>query len=284
MSKHNEHSTYREKLIEHLFVGELLKLSWLDHECGLEVAKPEVDNSGYDIIAECYGVVRHIQLKASHTSSSTTQQKVHIKLTDKPSGCMVWIIFDEDSLAFKEFLFYGDQAGEPLPSIDNLKVAKHAKGNKDGVKNERPNIRVINKGQFEPVNSMESLFHKLFCMNQSETSDVALTKQEVQQDNSTLDDFTKLNRIKIWSHKPWQKNHQLIKGFLELESSSSFVDFDLLIEFCSTKFDGAKGEWKNNFNSMKTDLGNAHGKIFFTDGNKVKVYNEARNEIDKFTW
>jgi hypothetical protein len=35
---------------------------------------------------------------------------------------------------------------------------------------------------------------------------------------------------------------------------------------------------------MKTDLGNAHGKIFFTDGNKVKVYNEARNEIDKFTW
>lgn len=284
MSKNNEHSSYREKLIEHLFVGELLKLSWLEHECGLEIAKPEVDNSGYDIIAECYGVVRHIQLKTSHTFSSTSLQKVHIKLADKPSGCVVWIIFDEDSLKFKEFLFYGEQAGEPLPNIDNLKVAKHTKGNKDGVKNERPNIRVINKGQFESINSIGSLFQKLFCITPSEAPDITEPSSELQQVNSTLDDFTKLHRIKIWSQKPWQKNHQLIKGFLELELSNGFVDLDALIAFCLANFDGAKGEWKNNFNSMKTDLGNAHGKIFFTVGNKVKVYNEARNEIDKFTW
>lgn len=74
MSKHNEHSSYREKLIEHLFIGELLKLSWLKHDCGLEVAKPEVDNSGYDVLVECYGIVRHIQLKTSHFGSSTSQQ------------------------------------------------------------------------------------------------------------------------------------------------------------------------------------------------------------------
>lgn len=284
MSKNNEHSSYREKLIEHLFVGELLKLSWLEHECGLEIAKPEVDNSGYDIIAECYGVVRHIQLKTSHTFSSTSLQKVHIKLADKPSGCVVWIIFDEDPLKFKEFLFYGEQAGEPLPNIDNLKVAKHTKGNKDGVKNERPNIRVINKGQFESINSIGSLFQKLFCITPSEAPDITEPSSELQQVNSTLDDFTKLHRIKIWSEKPWQKNYQLIKGFLELESSSSFVDLDQLIEYCSTNFDGAKGEWKNNFNSMKTDLGNAHGKIFFTVGNELKIYSEARREIDKFNW
>ena len=284
MSKNNEHSSYREKLIEHLFVGELLKLSWLEHECGLEIAKPEVDNSGYDIIAECYGVVRHIQLKTSHTFSSTSLQKVHIKLADKPSGCVVWIIFDEDSLKFKEFLFYGEQAGEPLPNIDNLKVAKHTKGNKDGVKNERPNIRVINKGQFESINSIGSLFQKLFCITPSEASDITEPSSESKQVNSTLDDFTKLHRIKIWSEKPWQKNHQLIKGFLELESSNGFVDLDQLIEYCSTNFDGAKGEWKNNFNSMKTDLGNAHGKIFFTVGNELKIYSEAKREIDKFNW
>ena len=86
MSKHNEHSSYREKLIEHLFIGELLKLSWINHDCGLEVAKPEVDNSGYDVLTECYGIVRHIQLKASHIEASTSQQKIHVKLADKPSG------------------------------------------------------------------------------------------------------------------------------------------------------------------------------------------------------
>ena len=48
MNKHSEQSSYREKLIEHLFIGELLKLSWTNGDCQLEVGKPEVDNSGYD--------------------------------------------------------------------------------------------------------------------------------------------------------------------------------------------------------------------------------------------
>jgi hypothetical protein len=54
-TQHFENSSYREKLIEHLFVSELLKLSWLHHDCSLEVAKPEVDNAGYDLIPESYG-------------------------------------------------------------------------------------------------------------------------------------------------------------------------------------------------------------------------------------
>jgi hypothetical protein len=62
MSEHSLHSSCREKLIEHLLIGELLKFSWLSKDFTLEIAKPEVDNSGYDIIAESNGVIRHIQL------------------------------------------------------------------------------------------------------------------------------------------------------------------------------------------------------------------------------
>ena len=51
MSEHSLHSSYREKLIEHLLIGELLKFSWLSKDSTLEIAKPEVDNSGSDIIA-----------------------------------------------------------------------------------------------------------------------------------------------------------------------------------------------------------------------------------------
>jgi hypothetical protein len=82
--QHTENSSYREKLIEHLFVAELLKLSWLHHGCTLEVAKPEVDNAGYDIIAEASGVVRHIQLKTSVIGGKTAKQKIHTKLVEKP--------------------------------------------------------------------------------------------------------------------------------------------------------------------------------------------------------
>ena len=163
MSKHNVHSSYREKLIEHLFIGELLKTSWQKHDCGLEVAKPEVDNAGYDVIVECYGVVRHIQLKASFIKSTTATQKMHVKLADKPSGCIVWIIFDEDTLLFDHFLVYAGKAGEPIPDITNLKIAKHSKGDKDGVKAERSNVRKVNKGQFQKVTNIDEVYELLFC-------------------------------------------------------------------------------------------------------------------------
>ena len=51
MKEHYLKSSFRENLIEHLFIGELLKISWSRVEYSLEVSKPEVDASGYDIIA-----------------------------------------------------------------------------------------------------------------------------------------------------------------------------------------------------------------------------------------
>jgi hypothetical protein len=122
MIQHFENSSYREKLIEHLFVGELLKLSWLCHRCSLEIAKPEVDNSGYDLILEAMGVVRHVQLKTSVVGGKTAVQKIHTKLAEKPSGCVVWIYIDANTLHLGPFLYFGAQAGKPLPSLVDRKV------------------------------------------------------------------------------------------------------------------------------------------------------------------
>lgn len=162
MSKHTENSSFREKLVEHLFVGELLKLSWRSDRCDLEVAKPEVDNSGYDLIAESHGVVRHIQLKASFVGSSTATQKVNVRLGDKPSGCVVWIYFDEETLALGPFLYFGGQPGERLPSLEGARVAKHTKGDQSGHKAERPNIRVLNKGEFKVFDMQDGIYAALF--------------------------------------------------------------------------------------------------------------------------
>ncbi len=162
MSKHTEHSSYREKLIEHLFIGELLKLSWCDEDCALEVSKPEVDNSGYDVIIELNGVVRHVQLKASYIGGKTAKQTVHIKLSKKPSGCVVWVYFDEKTLELGPYLFFGSNPGQELPSLDGSKVARHTKGDQDGYKAERSNIREINKGQFKSYETIRSLYIALF--------------------------------------------------------------------------------------------------------------------------
>jgi hypothetical protein len=158
MKQHSENSTYREMLIEHLFVSELLKISWLEYECMLEIARPEVDNAGYDLIAELNGKIRHIQLKTSIRGGSTTSQKIHLRLAEKPNGCVVWVYFCKDTLDLGPFR-YLDVGSEAL---ENRRVAKHTKGNKSGIKAERPNLRVVNKGDFSEITSIADVFKKLF--------------------------------------------------------------------------------------------------------------------------
>ncbi|HBC3989121.1 TPA: hypothetical protein KD874_000600 [Vibrio parahaemolyticus] len=75
MEQHYLNSSFREKLIEHSLISELLKMSWKNGSCSIEIAKPEVDNQGYDLIMEDLGVIRHVQLKTSHIGSSTVRQK-----------------------------------------------------------------------------------------------------------------------------------------------------------------------------------------------------------------
>jgi len=120
LDNHFLKSSFREKLIEHLFIGELLKLSWRSGKCSLEIAKPEVDNQGYDLIAEANRIIRHIQLKASHMKARTARQNIHIALANKPSGCVIWIYFDEKTLKLGPFLFFGNEAGKPLPELDRF--------------------------------------------------------------------------------------------------------------------------------------------------------------------
>lgn len=162
MKQHYLKSSFREKLIEHLFVGELLKLSWQTGACSLEIAAPEVDYQGYDLIAEENGFIRHIQLKTSYLDAHTARQKVHLALAEKPSGCVVWIYFDEETLELGPFLFYGNRAGKPLPDISDNSVAKHTKANAEGVKTERRQHRVINKGDFTRYESIGALYRALF--------------------------------------------------------------------------------------------------------------------------
>ena len=48
-------SSYRERLIEHLFVGEVLRDLWISGVAEVEVLRPEVDSAGYDVVMECGG-------------------------------------------------------------------------------------------------------------------------------------------------------------------------------------------------------------------------------------
>ena len=160
--QHFLHSAFREKLIEHLFVAELLKISWKRSDCLLEIAKPEVDTRGYDLIAEHEELVRHVQLKTTHSLARASGQNVHVALAKKPSGCVIWIVFDSETLQLGPFLFYGGPAGAPLPNMTDMKFAKHTKADMQGVKAVRKDLRRVPKARFKRVENIDDLFEVLF--------------------------------------------------------------------------------------------------------------------------
>lgn len=161
---HYKNSSFREKLIEHLFIGELLKLAWQNGD-SLEIAKPEVDNQGYDLIVEINSVIRHIQLKSTKVGGKASRQNIHLALSRKPAGCVIWIYFDEQTLTLGPFLYFGGAAADaPMGNLSDLNVAMHTKCDTKGLKKDRPNLRRVNKGAYTRYKSIPELYAKLFAV------------------------------------------------------------------------------------------------------------------------
>lgn len=157
---HSHASSLREQYLEYGFLDGLCKVMW-KRSTLLDVLRSHTDQSGYDLLLEAGGIQRHVQLKSSYNGAKTARQSINVRLTEKPSGCVVWVWFDPATLEQTSFLWLGAAPGEPLPSLSD-RIAKHTKGNSIGVKAARPSIRVVNKGAFEAVAGFEALASRLF--------------------------------------------------------------------------------------------------------------------------
>ena len=135
---------------------------WLRGFARMELLKPQVDDSGYDLVLEANGIVRHVQLKASYHGAATSRVNVHLALAEKPSGCVIWLRFDEATLDLGPFLWFGGEPGAKLPDTSSFKISKHAKANAQGIKSERPSLRTIPKAQFTLLTSIDDVVARLF--------------------------------------------------------------------------------------------------------------------------
>jgi hypothetical protein len=116
-----EQSTYRENVLEQLFCGELLQAAWVLGYPPLEIDRPFVDFQGYDLVASCAAITRHVQLKATRG-----QVIVHQALAEKPSGCVINLRPSVEGAPPRigfTFDFFGEAPGEQL-DISGLKRAK----------------------------------------------------------------------------------------------------------------------------------------------------------------
>jgi hypothetical protein len=160
-SAHSLDSSLREQALGHLFLGQLLSFMWRYGTRDIEVLRSEVDRSGYDLVLESNGVVRHVQLKSSFRGSRVREVDVSTKLLLKPGGCVLWLEFDNNTLNIERIFWFGGKAGSPLPDL-GLRVSRHSKGTSEGTKKERPLHRVLTRGRCQALDGISELVEKLF--------------------------------------------------------------------------------------------------------------------------
>jgi hypothetical protein len=158
-------STFYEQLVEHVFISELLQEACFAFGQTVDVLRAEVDSSGYDVVFECNGILRYVQLKTSKHDAKRRAVPVNIALAQKAGACIIWLPRETDPATCRiklSYLFFGGAPGETLPSLDSFPIAKHTKGDSTGKKNARPAIRLVPKSRFAKIATVRELVATLF--------------------------------------------------------------------------------------------------------------------------
>jgi hypothetical protein len=171
-------SSVQENILEHQFLAALTSSLWRRGFRDIEVLRAEVDAFGHDLVVEAGGVVRHIQLKASGRHAKTARVKINTRLSLKPAGCVIWYLYDPDTLELGPFRWFGNRPGAGLPDLGN-QVAKHTKGDGMGNKAERKAIRVLPKARFTMVDTIDEIASLLF--GYPSESEIQLIRQQLAQ-------------------------------------------------------------------------------------------------------
>ncbi|ARK20464.1 hypothetical protein CSV69_03795 [Sporosarcina sp. P26b] len=82
-------------------------------------------------------------------------------------------------------------------------------------------------------------------------------------------------KIPMWAYKSQQNNHKIVRAFFQVESEYGVVTLDNLINRCADEKKYPTTYVKNfmgNFNSMKSDGHNTHGKVFEVHNGEVIVW------------
>ncbi len=159
-----QESSSMERLLELALMAELTQEAWFGRRQLVDVLHSTVDAFGHDVVLECGDVLRHVQIKSRKLSGKNSRYSVNTKLRQRPSGCVVWIGWTREpgtNRVRMEYRWFGGEPGEALPDLGS-RIGKHAKGNAIGVKLERPNIRVLNLGDFTKVDDVGDLLDRLF--------------------------------------------------------------------------------------------------------------------------
>jgi hypothetical protein len=97
-------------------------------------------------------IVRYVQLK----TQAAGKVSVGRTLAQKPSGCVVWIRLNKDTLELGPFMWFGGAPGRPLPDISLYPNPRRATHNAEGERPVRKNHRELSFGVHKAENIRRS--------------------------------------------------------------------------------------------------------------------------------
>ena len=143
-------------VVEHVFVGEALRALWCRGVVDVEESlRSEFDAYGYDLVMARGDIVRHIQFKTGK-SAKPGDISIALALTDKPSGCVLWIRVS-DRLDLGPFFWFGRAPGKKLRPIGDYKSPMRPTRNKLGERPLRKNHRLISGDEFDRFEQMDDV-------------------------------------------------------------------------------------------------------------------------------
>jgi len=159
IDKNIHHSTLRERIVEHIFIGDALRILWGKGITNVEVFRSEFDAHGYDLAMAQRDIVRHIQLKTS--LKKPTKIPIARSLAEKPSGCVICIQITPD-LKLGPYYWFGGTPGNRLPYTSKFPNSMRPTRNKKGERPIRKNYREIALSKFDRVENLPKVLEKLF--------------------------------------------------------------------------------------------------------------------------
>jgi hypothetical protein len=156
---HHRYSSLREKIVEHVFVGEALRALWRRGIYNVEVMHSEFDAHGYDLVMVRGDIVRHIQFKTS-VRHKPGRLSIGMALEGKPSGCVVWIQVNND-LDMLCFWWLGDLPGQRLPQLGDRRTRRIGR-DAQGARPMREAHRDVNGSAFRRLETVDQVLEALF--------------------------------------------------------------------------------------------------------------------------
>jgi len=157
---HSLYSSRREKILENLFIGEVLRELWRRGVYEADILQSDIDASGYDVVLDFEGGTRHIQLKVKKKNGRWAIG-ANGKIGDRADGCVVVMEIDSVSLEFLGFHWLGKPIGSGGIDISDGRAVKHARVNAEGQKKERRNSYKIPKNLCDYLPTISDVVNRL---------------------------------------------------------------------------------------------------------------------------